>query len=48
MAFGMSRLVSVRRTSITKKIKQTGTYFVGLTLGKSPPAGINYTLTLKR
>jgi hypothetical protein len=48
LAFGKSKLALVRGTSISKKIKQTGTYFVGVRLGKSPDAGISYTLTLKR
>ena len=48
LGFGTSKLASVRGTSLTKKIKRTGTYYVGLTLGKSPAAGITYTLTLKR
>jgi subtilisin family serine protease len=48
LAFGASKLGSVGGTSFKRKIKRTGTYFVGLTLGKSPEAGTGYTLTLKR
>ena len=48
LGFGSSKLAYVRGTSVTKKIKRSGTYFVGLTLGKTPDAGISYSLTLKR
>ena len=48
LRFGVSKLASVRGGSLKQKIKRTGTYFVGVALGKSPDAGISYTLTLKR
>jgi hypothetical protein len=48
LAFGARTLARVRGGSVTLHIKRSGTYFVGLTLGKSPEAGVSYTLTLKR
>jgi subtilisin family serine protease len=48
LAFGGSKLAPVRGMSFTRKINRSGTYFVGLTLGRSPAAGITYALTLKR
>jgi subtilisin family serine protease len=48
LAFGAQKLARVRGSSVAMQIKRSGTYFVGLTLGKSPEAGVSYTLTLKR
>jgi subtilisin family serine protease len=48
LRFGASKLASVRGKSFVRNIKRTATYFVGVTLGNSPEAGITYSLTLKR
>lgn len=48
LAFGRSKLAAVRGTKLSRKITRTGTYFVGVTLGKSPEAGVTYRLSLKR
>jgi hypothetical protein len=48
LQFGASKLGAKRGATFTQKIAKTGTYFVGLTIAKSPPAGTGYALTLKR
>ena len=48
LAFGAKKLVAKPGTSFTQKVKKSGTYFVGLTIRQSPPAGTGYALTLKR
>lgn len=48
LAFGAAKLAAKRGSSVSQRIRKTGTYFVGVTIAKSPPAGSGYTLTLKR
>jgi subtilisin family serine protease len=48
LAFGPGRLSAIHGGSFRTRVKRTGTYFVGVTLGKSPDAGISYKLTLNR
>jgi hypothetical protein len=48
LSFGASKLASKRGASFSQRIKKTGTYFVGLAIQQAPPAGTDYTLTLKR
>jgi subtilisin family serine protease len=48
LAFGATNLAGKSGTSFTRKIKKTGTYYVGVTIKQSPPAGTGYALTLKR
>lgn len=48
LAFGSTRLAPRNGTAFAQRIKQTGTYYVGVTIKQSPPAGTGYALTLKR
>jgi hypothetical protein len=48
LSFGSKSLARKSRTSFTQRIKKTGTYFVGVTIQQSPPAGTGYALSLKR
>ena len=48
LAFGAKALARRRGTMFTQKITKAGTYFVGVTIAKSPAAGSGYALTLKR
>lgn len=48
LAFGATRLARQRGAGFTQKIKKSGSYFVGVTIEKSPAAGTGYALTFKR
>jgi subtilisin family serine protease len=48
LGFGTTKLARNAGSRFTQKIKNSGTYFVGVTIAQSPPAGSNYSLTLKR
>jgi subtilisin family serine protease len=48
LAFGARSLARKSGTSFTQKIKKAGTYYVGVTIQTSPPAGTGYGLSLKR
>jgi subtilisin family serine protease len=48
LAFGAKSLARKNGLSFTQKIKKAGTYFVGVTIRTSPPAGTGYSLSLKR
>jgi subtilisin family serine protease len=48
LAFGARKLASRAGSSFTQRIRTTGTYYVGVSIAKSPPAGSGYALSLKR
>lgn len=48
LSFGAKSLAQKRGASFTQKIKKTGTYYVGVTIKQSDPAGTGYVLSLKR
>jgi subtilisin family serine protease len=48
LSYGGGKLASKRGTTFRQKIKKTGTYFVGVTIAKSPPSGTGYALTFRR
>ena len=48
LSFGTAKLSPRRGTSFGERIRKTGTYFVGVAIAKSPPAGSGYALNLKR
>jgi hypothetical protein len=48
LSFGATKLAPTPGTTFTERIKKTGTYFVGVTIGKTPPAGSGYALSFKR
>jgi hypothetical protein len=48
LAFGATRLAAKSGAAFTQRIKKTGTYYVGVTIRKSDPAGTGYGLSLKR
>jgi hypothetical protein len=48
LAFGATRLARQRGAGFTQKIKKSGSYFVGVTIEKSPAAGTGYALTFTR
>ncbi|MEA2495256.1 MAG: serine protease [Thermoleophilaceae bacterium] len=48
LSFGSSKLKRVTGRTISKRITRGGTYFVGVTIARSDPAGATYRLTLKR
>jgi subtilisin family serine protease len=48
LSFASTRLVSKPGTHFTQRIQRTGTYYVGVTIQQSPPAGTGYALSLKR
>ena len=48
LAFGTKSLARKGGTSFTQKIKKAGTYYVGVAIQTSPPAGTGYGLSLKR
>jgi subtilisin family serine protease len=48
LSFGSKKLATKAGTSFTRRIKTTGTYYVGVAINQSPPAGTSYTLSLKR
>jgi hypothetical protein len=48
LAFGSARLAARSGTKFAQRVKKTGTYYVGVTIKQSPPAGTGYALTLKR
>jgi serine protease len=48
LSFGATKLAAKAGTSFTQNVKKTGTYYVGVTIRQSPPAGTGYALSLKR
>jgi subtilisin family serine protease len=48
LSFGGTRLAHRSGTAFTQKIRKSGTYYVGVGIQASPPAGSGYGLSLKR
>lgn len=48
LSFGASKLSAMRGSSFTQRITKSGTYFVGVAIGKTPPEGAGYGLSLRR
>jgi subtilisin family serine protease len=48
LAFGATKLTAKRGATFTQRVKKAGTYFVGVTIQKTPAAGSGYALTFKR